>query len=149
MRTRFAALCLAAGIAAGFVSPARAQESPLDRAVRDFDPAFTLDPARTWRADFDGDGREDVAAILQGPGRRALVVFRARERGYTAQPLYASLPDGEVELRLVDPGSRRVVGPQGVVQLDTPGLELSFPGKSSALYVWRGERFHSFATENH
>jgi hypothetical protein len=99
--------------------------------------------------DFDGDGKPDVAAILQGGERRALVVFHARGGGFVAQPLYANLPAGEVVLRLVPPGNHRVLGGPGVVELQAPGFELSFPGRSSALYAWRGGRYQSFGTENY
>ncbi len=149
MRHPAAVLWLAAaGLLAGSVSLAQAQEDALDAAVLEFDPGLSLGASRVT-GDFDGDGRPDVATILMGSGRRALVVFHRGERGYVAHPLYANLPEGEVELRLVPPGNRRVLGAPGVVELQAPGLELSFPGRSSALYAWRGGRYQSFGTENH
>lgn len=149
VRTRLAALWLATALAAGSASLAQAQDPALSTAVRDFGTGFTLDFADARVGDFDGDGRDDVAGILHGPGKRALVVFHGSNGGYVAHPLYAPLPDGEVELRLVPPGNRRVLGPPGVVELSSPALELVFPGRSSALYAWRGGRYHTFGTESH
>ena len=149
MHTRAAAFWLAAaGFLAGSIPLAHAQEAALATAVQEFDAGLSLSASRVI-GDFDGDGRPDVAAILQGSGRRALVVFHGGEEGFVAHPLYANLPEGEVELRLVPPGNRRVLGAPGVVELQAPGLELSFPGRSSALYAWRGGRYQSFGTENY
>ena len=149
MRHPAAALWLAAaGLLAGYVPLAHAQEEALDQAVQEFDPGMSLGASRVI-GDFDGDGRPDVATILMGSGRRMLVVFHRKERGFVAHPLYANLPEGDVELRLVPPGNRRVLGAPGMVELQSPGLELSFPGRSSALYAWRGGRYQSFGTENH
>ena len=129
-------------------APASAQERPsaIAAAVRQFDPDLAIPEGGILHmADFDGDGREDVAAILTAPGRRALIVLRAVRGGYEPHPLYASLPPGEFELRLVPPGRHRVLDPQGMIEHVNPGLELVFPRRSSALYVWRDGRFRVFA----
>jgi hypothetical protein len=145
-------LGLVAGLAVAIVLPVRAQDPALQEAVRAFDPsaAFVFESNRARVADFNGDGLADVSAILVAPERRALVVFNARrDGGYSAYPLYAVLPSGPVELRLVPPGRHRVLGPEGVIELARPALELAFPGRSSALYAWRDGRYQVFGTENY
>ena len=62
------------------------------------------------RGDFNGDGREDVAAVVRAPDRSALVVFHSTGDGYDLMPLYTRLPSGDVQLRLVPAGRRSVVG---------------------------------------
>lgn len=140
-------------MALGFVvAPAASQdlESVAD-AARDYDPALALPHADglVHVADFDGDGREDVVAILVGTDRRALVVFRRLNGAYQPLPLYAALPASDIELRVVPPGSRRILGGEGMVEHLTPAIELVFPGRSSALYVWRRGRFQVFGTESY
>ncbi len=135
---------------AGWSIPARAQQAGLQAALRDFDPDARLtDEANlVQRADFDGDGREDVAAVVASGSRRALVAFNATGSGYQAHPLFTGLPPGDTTLRLLPPGKYRILGPQPTVQTDVTAIELIFPGKSSAMYVWRGERYRVFATES-
>lgn len=141
--TLFAAVLAAAG-------PAYAQDSAINQALSSVDPSLAYDPNAARVGDFNGDGLEDVAAIVAGPEKRALVVFHPTPNGgYVAYPLYATLPPGDVDLRLVPPGRHRVLSPQGVVEHATPALELIFPGRSSALYVWRNGRYQVFATENY
>jgi hypothetical protein len=118
-------------------------------AAREFDPElmFPSEGGIAHIADFDGDEREDVAAVLTARDRRALVVFRATREGYEAHPLYASLPAGDLALRLVPAGRHRVLDPQGMIEHENPAIELVFPGRSSALYVWRDGRFRVFELE--
>lgn len=150
MKPRLPTLALALGFT--FSQPVRAQESALVDAARAFESAiaFDLDTTGTRVADFNGDGLPDAAAILVAPERRALVVFNAREDGsYATHPLYTVLPPGDVELRLVSPGRHRVLGPQRLIEHTSPGVELVFPGRASALYIWRGGRYQVFGTENY
>jgi hypothetical protein len=145
-RIRWLALALVAVLA----PPLRAQDPALQAAVRSFDPAASLDAGRVRVADFNGDGLDDVSAVLVAPERHALVAFHAlAEGGYVAYPLYAVLPQGDAVLRIIPPGRVRVLGPQGAIDLAASGLELVFPGKSSALYVWRDGRYQVYGTENH
>lgn len=131
-------------------APVRAQDPSIADALGGVDPTLAYDPNAARVGDFNADGLEDVAAIVAGPQRRALVVFHPTPNGgYVAYPLYATLPPGEVDLRLVPPGRHRVQGPHGVVEHETPGIELIFPGRSSALYLWRDGRYQVFATENY
>ena len=150
MKPRLPTLALTLGLV--FSQPARAQDSALVDAVRAFESsiAFDLDTTGTHVADFNGDGLPDAAAILVAPEQRALVVFNAREDGgYAIHPLYTVLPPGDVELRLVPPGRHRVLGPQALVEHAHPGIELVFPDRASALYLWRGDRYQVFGTENY
>jgi hypothetical protein len=141
-------------IVAGFVlatgSHLTAQDAQLDRAIRSFHADFRLssDQARTARGDFNGDGRVDVAAIVEGPNRAAFVIFHAQPGRFEPHPLFTSLPPGPVELRVLEPGRHRVVGPQRSVVITTSAVELVFPGRSSAMYVWRDGRYHVLGTEN-
>ena len=131
---------------------AEAQDDPaLAEAVAAYAAGMALsaDPARVHVADFTGDGRPDVAAVLEGNGRSALVIFNRTARGYQAHPLYASLPSAPWELRAVGPGRHRILGPEGTVELSAPAIELVFPGRSSAIYAWRGNRSQVFGTENY
>jgi hypothetical protein len=131
-------------------APARAQDSAIAEALGSVDPSLAYDPNTARVGDFNADGLEDVAAIVAGPERRALVVFHPTPNGgYVAYPLYATLPPGDVDLRLVPAGRHRVLSPQGVVEHATPGIELIFPGRSSALYLWRNGRYQVFPTENY
>jgi hypothetical protein len=59
------------------------------------------------------------------------------------------LPPGDVELRLVPPGRHRVLGLQALIEHPNHGIELVFPGRASALYIWRGDRYQVFGTENY
>ena len=143
-------------LALGFLAlwPARtpAQEDPaLAEAVQAYAPGMSLaaDPALVHTADFSGDGRPDVAAVLEGEGRSALVIFNRTARGYQPHPLYASLPSAPWNIRTVAPGRHRVLGAQGTVELTSPAIELIFPGRSSAIYAWRGNRYQVFGTENY
>ena len=142
---------LAAILIAVQTAPANAQDAALAAAVAGFDPSLSLPEGGglVQRADFNGDGRPDVAAILSGEGGSALVIFNATGSGYQAHPLYTRLPSGAVELRLVLPGWQRVLGPKGSVELVHPALELVFPGRSSAIYTWAGGRYQAFPTGNY
>jgi hypothetical protein len=123
----------------------------LARAVESYAPGMSLssDPSLVHRGDFNGDGLEDVAAVLQSDGKSALVIFNASQNGYRAHPLYASLPGGPWRLDVVPPGRHRVLGQEGAVDLSSPAIELVFPGRSSAMYVWRGNRYQVYGTESH
>jgi hypothetical protein len=131
---------------------APAQEDPaLADAVRAYASGMSLatDPALVHAADFTGDGRPDVAAVLEGSGRSALVIFNRTDRGYQTHPLYANLPEGPWDIRVVGPGRHRVLGTEGTLELTSPAIELVFPGRSSAIYAWRGNRYQVFGTENY
>lgn len=134
-----------------WVGAAPAQDRGLSEAVSRYDPALRLpdQPDLVQRADFDGDGREDVAAILTDEGRSALVVFHDRPRGWQAFPLYADLPAGPALLVVLPAGRYRVLGPQGAVETSAPALELVFPGKASAMYVWKSDRYQVYPTESY
>ncbi|HUP00459.1 MAG TPA: hypothetical protein VM737_02935 [Gemmatimonadota bacterium] len=133
------------------VSRSSAQDAGLVAAVAGFDPGLSLPDGGDlvhW-ADFNGDGRPDVAAILSGAGGSSLVIFNATNGGFQPHPLYTGLPSGVVELRLVLPGWQRVLGPKGSIDLPHPSLELVFPGRSSAIYAWSNGRYQVFPTENY
>lgn len=126
-------------------------DSALDDAVRSYDPAAALstDPALVHIEDFNGDGSADVAAVLESDGKSALVIFHRTASGYRPFSLYASLPPGPLRLRVVLPGRHRVLGLQGTVDVSSPSLELVFPGRSSAMYVWGSNRYQVLPTENY
>lgn len=130
---------------------ALAQPDPgLAEAVEAFDPALSIsDDTSPQTADFNGDGREDVAAVLEGGGKSALVIFNRTANGYRPYALYASLPGGTIQLRVVPPGRHRVLGALGSLQTSAPSLELVFPGRSSAMYVWGNGRYQVHGTENY
>lgn len=130
--------------------PARPQESALQSAMRSFGPEMSLPEqgGLVVRDDFNGDGREDVAAVVSGPERSALVVFHATSQGYEMHPLYTRLPGGGVQLRVVPSGRRPVVGNPGSVLLEHPAIELIFPGRSSAMYAWERGRYQVYGTES-
>lgn len=133
-------------------SPALAQDDPaLAEAIRTYAAGVSLspDPANLHVADFNGDGQPDVAVVLDSDGRSALVIFNRTARGYQAHPLYASLPASPWQLRVVEPGRHRILGPEGALELSSPAIELVFPGRSSAIYAWRGSRYQVFGTENY
>ena len=129
---------------------ASAQEAGLEEALAQLGAsvAIVTDADLVHRADFNGDGRPDIAAVVESDGRTGLVIFTSSPRGYQAHPLYTSLP-GPVRLRVVPPGRHRVLGAKREIELEAPGVELVFPGKSSAMYVWRGGRYQVHATENY
>lgn len=137
-------------LALALAGPARAQENALQSAIRAFGPDMTIPEGEhlSIRGDFNGDGREDVAAVVRGPDRSALVVFHSTGDGYDMRPLYTRLPSGDVQLRLVPAGRRSVVGNAAGVQLKNPGVELIFPGRSSAIYVWEKGRYQVYGTES-
>ena len=145
---------LTVAIAAMTLVVPRATAQPdagLAEAIRAFDPAASLsaDPALTQTADFNGDGREDVAAVLEAGGKSALVIFNRTAGGYRPYALYASLPGGPVRLHVVPPGRHRVLGAAGTLETTAPSLELVFPGRSSAMYVWGNGRYQVHGTENY
>jgi len=154
MNTRIPSTGHAAGVVAlatlAFGAPAHAQESALQSAMRAFGPDMTIPEGENLsiRADFNGDGSEDVAAVVRGPDRSALVVFHSTGDGYEMMPLYTRLPSGDVLLRVVPSGRRSVVGKAGGVQLKNAAVELIFPGRSSAMYVWEGGRYQVYGTES-
>lgn len=138
---------LAIGLAA---VPARGQEPALQSAIRSFGPQMSLpeEESLVVREDFNGDGRQDVAAVVRGPDRSALVVFHSTPQGYETHPLYTRLPRGEVQLGVVPSGRQPVVGNARAVQLAHPAVELIFPGRSSAMYVWEEGRYQVYGTES-
>ncbi|HET6361333.1 MAG TPA: hypothetical protein VFH11_04685 [Gemmatimonadota bacterium] len=136
------------------IATPRAMAQPdvgLAEAIRAYDPAASVaaDPGLTQTADFNGDGREDVAAVLEGGGKSALVIFNRTASGYRPYALYASLPAGPVQLRVIPSGRHRVLGAAGALKTTAPSLELVFPGRSSAMYVWAGGRYQVHGTENY
>ena len=140
-------------IAAVALTATRALAQPdagLVEAVQSFDPAASIsdDPA-PQTADFNGDGRDDVATVLEGNGKSALVIFNRTASGYRPYALYATLPGGPVQLRVVPPGRHRVLGAAGALKTTAPSLELVFPGRSSAMYVWGNGRYQVHGTENY
>jgi hypothetical protein len=154
MKPRIPSTGQTAGVVAlaalAFAGPAHAQESAFQSAMRAFGPDMTLAEGENLsiRADFNGDGREDVAAVVRGPDRSALVVFHATGDDYEMMPLYTRLPSGDVQLRVVPSGRRSVVGKAGGVQLKNAAVELIFPGRSSAMYVWENGRYQVYGTES-
>jgi hypothetical protein len=89
-----------------------------------------------------------VAAIVEGPERSAFVIFHSQPDRFAPHPLFTNLPPGPVELRVLQPGRHRVIGPQRSVVIEMPAVELVFPGRSSAMYVWRDGRYRVLGTEN-
>jgi hypothetical protein len=140
-------------IAAVTLTAARALAQPdagLAEAVRAYDPAASVsDDPSPQTADFNGDGSDDVAAVLVGGARSALVIFNRTADGYRPYALYASLPGGPVQLRVVPPGRHRVLGAVGALETTAPSLELVFPGRSSAMYVWERGRYQVHGTESY
>lgn len=130
---------------------AQEPDAALSEAIRSYNPEASLssDPALRHAADFNGDGRQDIAAVLEGGGKSALVIFNRTPSGYRAYALYASLPSGPLQLRMVSPGRHRILGPVGTVEIASPALELVFPGRSSAMYAWGGGRYQVYGTENY
>ena len=150
MRRRIRLVPIVAGFVVATGSHLPAQNAQLDRAIQSFHTDFRLssDRTRTARGDFNGDGREDVAAIVEGPERSAFVIFHAQPDRFAPHPLFTNLPPGSVELRVLQPGRHRVIGPQRSVVIKAPAVELVFPGRSSAMYVWRDGRYRVLGTEN-
>lgn len=132
-------------------APAQEPDAALAEAIRSYDPGASLssDPALVHAADFNGDGHQDVAAVLEGGGKSALVIFHRTPSGYRAYALYAALPAGRLQLRVVPPGRHRTLGSQGTVEITSPALELVFPGRSSAMYAWGEGRYQVHGTENY
>lgn len=130
--------------------PAVGQELALDEALAALGPDARIDDRadQVQRADFNGDGLPDVAAVVTRARGSGLVVFTSAPRGYQPIPLYTLLP-GPVRLRVVPPGRHRVLGARREIDLELPALELVFDGKSSAMYVWRQGRYEVHATENY
>jgi hypothetical protein len=129
-----------------------AQPDPaLTDAVQAYDPAAAVstDPALVHTEDFNGDGRPDLAAVLVSETKSALVIFNRTASGYRTFSLYASLPPEPLQLRVVPPGRHHVLGRQGTIDVSAPALELIFPGKSSAMYVWGANRYQVFPTESY
>lgn len=127
------------------------QDDPaLEAAIREMRRGMRLsdDPALVQRADFNGDGRDDVCAVLEGDDRNSLVVLQASNGGYQLYPLYARLPAGPYRLRIAPPGRHRVLGPSETIRTTTPAIELIFTNRSSAMYVWSGRRYAVHATDN-
>lgn len=141
---------LGIAIAAVAIAASRVAAQPdagLAEAVRAYDATASVE--RSQVADFNGDGREDVATVLQGSGKSALVIFNRTADGYRPYALYASLPPGPVELRVIPAGRHRVLGAAGALETTAPSIELVFPGRSSAMYVWGNGRYQVHGTENY
>lgn len=126
-------------------------EAALAEAIRSYNPGMSLssDPGLVHAADFTGDGSPDLAAVLEGTGKSALVIFNQTRSGYQTHALYASLPAGPWKLRVVPPGRHRILGSKGSVEIGSSAVELIFPGRSSAMYVWHGDRYQVLGTENY
>lgn len=141
---------IAGFLLASVAPPATGQELVLDEALAALGPDARIDDGtdQVQRADFNGDGVPDIAAVVTRARGSGLVVFTSSPRGHQPIPLYTVLP-GPVRLRIVPPGRHRVLGPRREVDLDGPALELVFEGKSSAMYVWRNGRYEVHATENY
>jgi hypothetical protein len=132
-------------------APGQDTDAALTAAIRSYAPEMALssDPGLVHAADFNGDGRQDVAAVLVGGGKSALVIFNGTRSGYQAHALYAVLPAGPWQLNVVPPGRHRILGPEGAVEISSPAVELVFPGRSSAMYAWGGNRYQVYGTENY
>ena len=130
---------------------AQVAEPALQDAVQAYDSRMSLtsDPELLKTADFNGDGRPDVAAVLEGGGRSALVIFNRTASGYAPHALYASLPSAGFRLRVVPAGRYRTLDAGGMVEIGAAAVELVFPGRSSAMYVWAGDRNQVHPTENY
>lgn len=136
----------------GSAGPAVAQvDEAVAGALRALNPAFAPadGPATAQAGDFDGDGRADVAVIVTDGRRRALVALHGGPGGYGGHILHNRLPDGSVRIHVAPPGRRPALEERGYVDLATDAIELVFPGRSSALYAWDGERYRVHATETY
>lgn len=135
---------------ASAATPAVSQELALDDALAALGSDARIDDRtdQVQRADFNGDGITDVAAVVTRARGSGLVVFTSSSRGHQPIPLYTVLP-GPVRLQIVPPGRHRVLGPRREIDLEGPALELVFDGKSSAMYVWRQGRYEVHPTENY
>lgn len=135
----------------GAGASAQVADPALQDAVQAYDSrmVLTADPERLHSADFNGDGRPDVAAVLEGGGRSALVIFNRTPSGYAPHALYASLPQNGYRLRVVPAGRYRTLSAGGMVEIAAAAVELVFPGRSSAMYVWAGDRYQVHPTENY
>lgn len=151
MKTLVRTACLTLLPVACLVATAAAQDAALAAAVNSYDPELQLpgDGGLVQWADFTGDGRPDVAAVLGGSGSTSLVIFNATAGGFQPHPLYTDLPAGSVVLRTVLPGWHRILGPKGSVELTSPAVELVFPGRSSVIYAWQDGRYRVYPTENY
>lgn len=129
------------------VVPARGQDAELVRALGQHDRSLRPVKDLVVRADFDQDGDLDFAAVVTDGRQRAFLILESDEGRWRAHPLYARLPDSAVRLRIAAPGPHRVLGAHGSVELTAPGVELTFPGRSSALYAYRAGRWQVFGTE--
>lgn len=129
--------------------PALGQEAELARALSEHDASLRPVEGLVVRADFDRDGDQDAAAVVTDGRRRSFLVLESDEGRWRVHLLYARLPDTAIRLRLAPPGSHPVLGAQGTVELEAPGVELVFPGRSSALYAYRAGKWRVFGTENY
>jgi hypothetical protein len=142
-------------LTAAIAAPAPAAFAQIDDAVTAalgaLDPALVPadGPATVQTGDFDGDGGMDVAMIVTDGRRRALAAFHGGPRGYQGHILHNRLPDGPVRIRVVPPGRYRSLGERGYVDVASDAIELVFPGRSSALYAWDGQRYRVHATESY
>ncbi len=139
-------------LALAVATPAAAQVDPaLTAALHELDPGLrVMEGAGTVQsADFDGDGRMDVAALVADGQRSALVAFHQTDAGYRAHSLHGRLPDGPVRLRVRPPGRLRTLDDRGHVDLERASIELVFPGRSSVIYAWREGRYRAIPTETY
>lgn len=139
-------------LALAVATPAAAQVDPaLTAALHELDPGLSVtEGAGAVRsADFDGDGRMDVAALVSDGRRSALVAFHRTDAGYRAHSLHGRLPDGPVRLRVAPPGRLRTLDDRGHVDLERSSIELIFPGRSSVTYAWRDGRYRAIPTETY
>ena len=151
MSLRTFGIALAVLVLTGSSALAQEPDAALAEAIRSYDPGATLssDPALAHAADFNGDERQDVAVVLEGGGKAALVIFNRTPSGYRPYALYASLPPGPLQLRVVPPGRHRILGSAGTVEVSSPALELVFPGRASAMYAWGDGRYQVYGTESY
>lgn len=132
------------------VAPAQVP-ADAEAVVRDWDAAFRLveDSELLRRGDFNGDGREDVVAVVTDGTRSVLVVLQSGPDGWSAVPLFTRMPPGRYLLRVVPPGHHRILGPEGTIRTSTDSIELVFPGRASALYVRERGGYRVYGTENY
>jgi hypothetical protein len=108
-------------------------------------------------ADFDGNGRDDVALLQRSPeGGRVVVVFDDSAPRVAIAKSWLRMTAGDTGksgfyLSLFREGPYRVpdfggAGVETTVTLAHEGIEVSNFGKTATTYYWTGERFESVTT---